>query len=321
MEHQDNRPVMVSIMCLTYKKAPYLDDCLTSFVSQKTNFRYEAIVHDDASNDGSAEIIMKYARRYPDIIRPVIETENTYSKHDGSLDRATYPLVRGKYTAYCEGDDYWTDPTKLQRQVDFLESHPEYVAVAENGIEYNINTQKRILYSSLHEQDITITQLATRNSFPTASVMFRSSALTPAFYALPNHFDTTVWCYLATLGKFRFLENVSVLYRRGSGVTATDDLYAWSQTAESIHRGIIETFGKYYDTSISLRAIEDQYRSAVRVYIWHLHFCSGLRKSIARTMQDNKPKAVLNIIKSFALMPVYQAYLVFQRFRHLFGRK
>jgi glycosyltransferase involved in cell wall biosynthesis len=122
----DPRPVMVSIRCITYNHEPYIRQTLEGFVMQKTNFRFEAIVHDDASTDGTAAIIREYAEKYPDIIIPIYETENQYSKRDGSLGRIMNAAVRGQYIAYCEGDDYWTDPYKLQKQVDFLEAHPEY---------------------------------------------------------------------------------------------------------------------------------------------------------------------------------------------------
>lgn len=116
---------MVSIKCLVYNHAPYLRQCLDGFVMQKTNFRFEAIVHDDCSTDGSQEIIKEYAAKYPDIIKPIFETENQFSKHDGSLRRAIDPHLMGKYIAFCEGDDYWTDPNKLQMQVDYLEAHQD----------------------------------------------------------------------------------------------------------------------------------------------------------------------------------------------------
>lgn len=117
---------LVTIRCLVYNHEPYLRQCLDGFVMQKTNFPFEAIVHDDASTDRSAEIILEYAERYPDIIKPIFETENQYSKGDGSLTRIMNAHTRGKYVAMCEGDDYWIDPYKLQKQVDFLEGNPEY---------------------------------------------------------------------------------------------------------------------------------------------------------------------------------------------------
>ena len=119
---------LVIIRCITYNHAPYIRQCLEGFVMQKTNFRFEAIVHDDASTDGTADIIREYAEKYPDIIKPIYETENQYSKHDGSIRRIIDAAMAStaKYVAWCEGDDYWTDPLKLQKQVDFLEANPNY---------------------------------------------------------------------------------------------------------------------------------------------------------------------------------------------------
>lgn len=120
------KEVLVSIRCTTYNHAPYIRQCLDGFVMQKTNFPFEAIVHDDASTDGTDKIILEYAEKYPNIIIPVLEEENQYSKGNGSVTRIVESYMRGKYIAFCEGDDYWTDPYKLQKQVDFLEAHPDY---------------------------------------------------------------------------------------------------------------------------------------------------------------------------------------------------
>ena len=130
---EDNRPLMVSIWCITYNHEPYIRQCLDGFVMQKTNFRFEAIVHDDASTDGTAAIVREYAEKYPDIIKPIFETENQYSKGDGSLDRIFQETCKGKYTALFEGDDYWIDPLKLQKQVDFLECYDDYTLIGGNA--------------------------------------------------------------------------------------------------------------------------------------------------------------------------------------------
>lgn len=124
---EDNRPVMVTIRCTAYNHESFIRQCLDGFIMQQTNFRFEAIVHDDASTDGTADIIREYAANYPEFIKPIYQTENQYSKHDGTIGRILNQHTRGKYVAICEGDDYWTDPLKLQKQVDFLESHPDYV--------------------------------------------------------------------------------------------------------------------------------------------------------------------------------------------------
>ena len=126
---EDAKPLVV-INCLTFNHKPYIRECLEGFVMQKTNFKFVAIVHDDASTDGTATIIKEYAEKYPDIIKPIFETENQYSKKDGSLtsiiNEAVY-ATGAKYVAMCEGDDYWIDPYKLQKQVDFMEENKQYV--------------------------------------------------------------------------------------------------------------------------------------------------------------------------------------------------
>ena len=119
---------IVTVWCLAYNQKDFIRDALEGFVMQKTTFPFEVIVHDDASTDGTTAIVQEYARRYPDIIKPVIETENQWQK--GGLKHIIHIMNEkyrnGKYIAFCEGDDYWTAPHKLQQQVDFLESHAEY---------------------------------------------------------------------------------------------------------------------------------------------------------------------------------------------------
>lgn len=126
---KQEEPILVAIHCLVYNHEPYLRECFEGFVMQKTNFRFVAIVHDDCSTDNSAAIIREYEERYPGIFRPIYETENQWSKPDGSLGRimnAAIDATGAKYVAMCEGDDYWTDSYKLQKQVDFMESYPDY---------------------------------------------------------------------------------------------------------------------------------------------------------------------------------------------------
>lgn len=143
--------LMVTIRCLTYNHEPYIRQCLEGFVIQKTNFPFEAIVHDDASTDGTAAIIREYAEKYPDIIKPIFETVNQYSKQDGSLKRILDAHTHGKYVAMCEGDDYWTDPYKLQKQVDFLESHPDFVMCSHRWQYYG---QKELIFGDIKPKNI-----------------------------------------------------------------------------------------------------------------------------------------------------------------------
>lgn len=132
MSNQAKDKPLAAIRCITYNHEPYIRDALEGFVMQKTTFPFVAIVHDDASTDGTAAIIREYAEKYPDIIKPIYETENQYSKKDGSLRRImdeACEATGAKYIATCEGDDYWIDPLKLQKQVDILESNSDIGAV------------------------------------------------------------------------------------------------------------------------------------------------------------------------------------------------
>jgi glycosyltransferase involved in cell wall biosynthesis len=121
---------LVSIACITYNHEPYLRMCIDGFLLQKTSFPFEILIHDDASTDGSDQIIREYELKYPDLISPIYQIENQYSKGNKRiLVKFVFPKCRGKYIALCEGDDYWTDPLKLQKQVDFLEANQEYALV------------------------------------------------------------------------------------------------------------------------------------------------------------------------------------------------
>ncbi len=142
----EERVPLLSIWCTVYNHEPYLRQCLDGFVMQKTNFPFVAIVHEDASTDGSAAIIREYAEKYPDIIKPIYETENQYYK-PGAFRRILKAALHpdSKYVAICEGDDYWTDPNKLQMQVDALESDPEVGLVHSYASQYNQQSQRIVL--------------------------------------------------------------------------------------------------------------------------------------------------------------------------------
>lgn len=121
----ENKEPLVSIVCDTYNHAPYVRDALDGFLAQQTSFPFEIIVHDDASTDGTADILREYEAARPDLFRCVYRAENIYSRDPKILEHYVFPLARGKYTAICEGDDYWIRPDKLQTQIDYLESHPD----------------------------------------------------------------------------------------------------------------------------------------------------------------------------------------------------
>lgn len=125
MESKVDRPI-VSICCLAYNHEKYIKDALDSFLMQKTDFPFEVLIHDDASTDSTGEIIREYEKKYPHIIKPIYQTENQYSKGIKNISGLfNFPRAQGRYIAMCEGDDYFTDPYKLKKQVEYLDAHPD----------------------------------------------------------------------------------------------------------------------------------------------------------------------------------------------------
>lgn len=214
----DNDILMVTIHCLIYNHEPYLRQCLDGFIIQKTNFHFEAIVHDDASTDGSAAIIREYAEKYPDIIKPIYEIENQYSKRDGSLTRIMNAHMHGKYIAMCEGDDYWIDPLKLQKQVDFLESHPECSLVC-TDINYYIQRKDEFINAYFRNKKFPIKY--TYNDFLTKAwfvapctwvyrkEMCKENGISLGFVVG----DLPLLLELSSKGKIKYLDDVTAVYR------------------------------------------------------------------------------------------------------------
>lgn len=251
---------LVSIGCITYNHAPYIRQCIKGFLMQKTNFPFEIIINDDCSTDGTTEIIKEYEKQYPNLINAIYHSENQYSKGvKGIFWKYVFSKVRGKYIAMCEGDDYWTDPYKLKRQIEYLELHKNYIAISENGIIHYIDSNKEELFSNKNERDIDIEELIKSRQFPTASVVFKKKAITDDFYELKYHHDTMLWCYLASKGKFRYLTNVSSVYNRGCGITETTRPYRWAVIVDNWNHELMRVFGDQYNIEISKKNIYENY--------------------------------------------------------------
>lgn len=214
---------LVSISCITYNHAPYIRACLDGFLMQQTNFAFEVVIHDDASTDGTKEIIEEYTAKYPSVFFPVYQYKNQYSQGvRGMMARFNFPRCRGKYIALCEGDDYWTDPLKLQKQVDFLEVNPDYTICFHKANLLKVNMQLELhpipKISSSGEyfyKDL----LNYYNFITTASVLFRK----PSFFKFPVWFkslpfgDLGLYMILSRNGRIKCLEDVMSVYRIHSG--------------------------------------------------------------------------------------------------------
>lgn len=123
--YNENKKIIVSIICNVYNQERYIRQALDGVIKQKTRFAFEILVHDDASTDNTPNIIREYEKRYPEIIKPLYQSENQYSKGISITNVYQLPRAKGRYIAFCEGDDYWSDENKLELQVDALEENPD----------------------------------------------------------------------------------------------------------------------------------------------------------------------------------------------------
>ena len=222
-----NKP-LVAIHCLVYNHEPYLKKCLDGFVMQQTNFPFVAIVHDDASTDNSAAIIREYEQKYPDIIRPIYETENQYSRPDGKLIFIMQDAILAtgaKYVAICEGDDYWTDPLKLQKQYDILEKDPQLMAVVTDAC--TVDRKGNLITAKLggavpndKEGKYTLRDFFAipQHKYTTATVMYSTRHYEEVnkkllYTVSPYLGDWQLWIILHSYGPFYYLNDVTAAYR------------------------------------------------------------------------------------------------------------
>ncbi len=219
---ENNHKKTVTVITLAYNHEPYIRQCLDGIVMQKTNFAYELLIHDDASTDNTANIIREYEAKYPEIIKPIYQTENQYSKGGGTIGRFLYPRATGKYIAFCDGDDYWTDPYKLQKQVDFLEKNEEYSICFHNVKIWKEIEQKMVDDYITKEvpETTTIVDLANGNYIHTPSVMFRYNKKVFDDYFLLQNLpvgDYVLHMLNAKYGKIKKLSDTMAVYRVHAG--------------------------------------------------------------------------------------------------------
>lgn len=165
---------LVSICCLTYNHEKFIAEAIEGFLMQETRFPVEILVRDDASTDGTSEIVREYERRFPHLFINIYEAENQWGKRKAFGQIVS--KISGKYIAICEGDDYWIDPRKLQKQFEFMEAHQDCSGCAhmayridENGKEMGYQTAMTINEGPIRGED-----LAFLNFIPTGSLFFRN---------------------------------------------------------------------------------------------------------------------------------------------------
>ncbi len=212
--------ILVSVICITYNQEQYIKQCLDGFLMQKTNFPFEVIIHDDASTDGTADIIREYEKKYPDIIKPIYQTENQWSQKIPFMNKYMFPLVRGKYMAFCEGDDFWTDENKLQKQFDFMETNPEYTVcshIVRKIFEPPILPENTLPESpcDIDYNDILLNDILLIKLYLHTSSYFLRSDIVNKFESPKGlkYGDTYILAFWAKYGKVKCIPEIMSVYR------------------------------------------------------------------------------------------------------------
>ncbi len=216
----------VSVMCLAYNHQPYIRQALDGIFMQKTNFDYEVVIHDDASTDSTADIIRTYIPKYAHKINAIFQTENKYSK-DTNMLMLLYPYCKGEYIAICEGDDYWTDPLKLQTQVDILDNHSEYSGCGHNidVVDENSNPHNDAwMKKNIDVQEDTIKHIKhiymQMRLAHTCSLVFRKSLIDDMtastlseYKSIEINDDNKLSALMAANGEFYHINKIMACYR------------------------------------------------------------------------------------------------------------
>lgn len=208
--------IVVSICCTSFNHEKYIEQALDGFLMQKTSFAFEIVIHDDASTDSSPAIIKKYQKRFPNIIRPLLQTKNQYSKGIKAINpNFNYERTKGKFIALCEGDDYWTDPLKLQKQVDFLNKNEDFIFTFHNTMDLSPNGDLNKKYNSDMKCTFTISDFSEYLYSRTLSIVFKKPKdFMPIFLKSVKIGDWPLTIYLLQYGKAKYFPDTMGVYRK-----------------------------------------------------------------------------------------------------------
>jgi len=242
----------VSVTVHVYNHEKFIANTLESIVSQQTTFPFEVIVGDDCSTDGSREIIRAYQEKYPEIIKPLFHPQNLggYGKMNAL---ATFEVAQGEYIATVDGDDYWIDPLKLQKQIDFLDAHPDFIACFHNAIiRFDDGAFPDTNVNPIDQKDvITVDDLVGEEEIwfiATSSLIFRHHRLgaMPQWFYDSKSGDIPRLILLAKLGPMKYLPDVMSVYRKNAGGLSftdhkNDAAFLWNRLG--MYRGIDQELG------------------------------------------------------------------------------
>lgn len=289
--------IMVSIKCLAYNHEKYIAQMFEGCLAQKVKFKYEIIVHEDASTDNTASIVREYEKKYPDIIVPIYEKENMYMS--GRINDIIYEKVRGKYIAFCEGDDYWIDETKLQRQIDYLEQHQECsfcfhdaIIVWENGKRCSNFFPDKIMKNVMWNNcDATFNpgQLIELGFIPTASIVGRTKYVKKTRKFCDNEVcgDLPLRLSLSMDGYGHYINRRMSAYRSGNPNSA-------SGKAQGSYDNMMKTYEGHCKILKSFDNVTEK--------VWHQEVEHDMKKRLLRTLMIAQKS---ELIKEYGLTEMF----------------
>lgn len=216
-ELRQNTHMKLSVMMITYNQERFIAQALESVLAQRVNFDYEIVIGEDCSTDGTREILMQFSRRYPNRIVLLLRDTNVGAMRNFE---AALAACRGQYLALLEGDDYWTSPDKLQRQVDFLDDHPDYaICCARARVMDEIGTASAVILPPNSADTYTIEDLLEENFIATCTVMYRWGSVDtiPGWFREMKMGDWPLHALVARSGKINLMDDVMAVYRMHPG--------------------------------------------------------------------------------------------------------
>lgn len=305
----------VLVRCFTYNHVKFITEALEGFIKQKTNFPYACLIVDDCSTDGTTAIINDYLNEKCNMLEAQTEElslaniviasainnpnctivvyslkQNLYHQCDKKFSLIKPWRDNSIYEAMCEGDDYWTDENKIQREVDFLDMHEEYSMVAENGLVVNVIENRQYPFSTLPSREIlSMKELIRGRKFPTAGVLMRWNLLKDLYdYDCTKH-DTMIWCWMLSKGKIYYSDQISSVYRRGmQGVCESSEHFKFGQMIEKWDLSIMKMF------DIDKAFI---YGTIARVYKYTM--VRAIKYSLYKSAYRSAERMVYYLVKSF----------------------
>ena len=315
--------IKVSVTILTYNQKEFIGKAIESALSQKTNFDVEILVGDDCSTDGAQETILAYQEKYPDKVKAVLHSKNL--GQNGLFNTIeTLKLAKGTYIAPMDGDDYWTDDQKLQRQVDFMEAHPDFSACFHNAlITYEDGTPSHELNAPDQKEVITAADLVGEDEIwfmATSAVMFKNGIMHyPDWFLKSSSGDIPRYVILAKHGPIGYVPGVMSVYRKNRGGASFKDhyrdarfLYNRIAMYEGIdkeldyrHHDLLRlNIARYYRMLLDARQYQKSYFRRAALALKYIQLGKPPREVSKEIIRDYVlPKWMMNVYSFFALLP------------------